>query len=277
MKRERPDRLNFKPGDFESPAEQFNSVELKYDGHYCVLELIGTEWTIWTHTGNRRREGSLDVCVSRTLLHGEFLFGTEWAKDRPDLYGQFAIFQAEMIDGEDVSDESNAYGRRLIKQFLDEHQRCKFLGKTPFLVQQFAVSEAEYLWDEFVIGQKFEGLIFKNSDRPWHSPMGRMKAETDMDYVCVGFDHSTSNTYAGWGVKSINGGLFVDGELKLVCRVPGLTNELRKEFYDHPDKYIGRVFEAQGKKLSKKGALRHPNFIRWRDDKSKEECTWPRK
>ena len=75
----------------------------------------------------------------------------------------------------------------------------------------------------------------------------------------------------------MNGGLFVRGELVHICKVGGLTAEQREEFYDNPKDYIGKVFEASGKKITKKGALRHPNFIRFRGDKIPGDCVQPTK
>lgn len=54
----------------------------------------------------------------------------------------------------------------------------------------------------------------------------------------------------------------------------GLTDELREAFRDRPEDFIGKVCEIGCmEKDSKEYTLRHPYFIRFRDDKTAEECT----
>ena len=142
------------------------------------------------------------------------------------------------------------------------------------MVDQLPIEKAPELWK---MAKPFEGLVFKNSQALWGSAFGRMKRDAQMDYVCMGFESSDSDRHAGWGVASILGGLHdADGVLRQACKVSGLTDDQRRAFYDYPTGYVGRVFTAEGKAVTKTGALRHPNFVRWRDDKAPIECRWPR-
>ena len=62
------------------------------------------------------------------------------------------------------------------------------------------------------------------------------------------------------------GGAYRDGKLTRMCKVSGMSDRLRIDTWQRPDKYIGRVFEAEGAQLFESGALRHPRFKRWRTD-----------
>lgn len=54
----------------------------------------------------------------------------------------------------------------------------------------------------------------------------------------------------------------------------GLTDEIRKDAAENPDKYIGKVIEVRCMSADKENeTLRHPVFINFRDDKCENECT----
>lgn len=270
----RPKAVNFDPGEYPDPS-QFDKVELKFDGWMGILVFHGSEWKLWSRTGMLKKQGTLSGSVSLTVLYGEFIYGTEWAKDRPHLYERVALFGAEYIDGTNFSKFSNSDVRWGLSEYITKmYSMPDEIFQRLFLVDQFPVQDAPQVWEEMVILQDYEGLIFKNSKQSWEQGFGRMKRRVTVDYVFLGIEESDSDTYRGWGAAAIVGGLYVDGELTRVCKVSGLTNELRKDLFDNRDKYVGRVFEAQGKKLSKRGALRHPDFLRWRDDKRAEDCIW---
>jgi ATP-dependent DNA ligase len=271
MNVERPSYKTYKPEEF--PLDEYDSCELKLDGWFCCLVLDGNSWELYSRSSRLIDEGELPTSVGRSVMYGEFLYGTEWSKDRPTMYNKIFLFDAEMLDGESLSEVPSEGVRVLIEDFISNCDLSRIRSGVEF-VQRYEMAEAPRLWEEKVLKEKYEGLVFKNSWACWGDGFGRMKAAASMDYVCIGFEESDSDSYQGWGVRSIIGGLYKKGELVRVCKVSGLTNDWRKEFYDNPDKYIGRVFEAVGKKISKKGALRHPDFARWRDDKRAEECVW---
>ncbi len=275
---QRPPFINFDPGDYPLESE-FDSVEVKQDGWGTCIVSENDRWDLFSATGRNLDSGELES-FGRTVLYGEYLFGTQFAKSQPDSYKRIAVFDTSIIYGTDFRCETLSTRRAAIGLFLeslDEELRQKL-----FLVEQFPVSSALFIWERSVTQLGYEGLIFKNSNSLWGDPVGRMKKLETMDYVCMGFEDSESDTYEGIGVKSVNGGLYVDGELVRVCRAGGLTSELREEFYNNPDGYIGKVFEASGKKLFKSGALRHPNFGSernpggWRDDKDPKSCVLPK-
>lgn len=60
-----------------------------------------------------------------------------------------------------------------------------------------------------------------------------------------------------------------------VCTCSGFTEEIRQEFSESQDCYIGATIEVKAQEVFKKtGKLRHPRFLRCRPDKSPEECIW---
>jgi len=275
MKLERPKFHNYPPGEFPTVGDKapyFDTVELKYDGWWGQLLLEGQRWNLFSRTGQLKKQGTLTRPVERTLIHGEYCYGTEWAKDHPEYYDQLAVYGAEMLDGRDVREVEHADVRRMVDSFL-VRLREQTIVSGVFLVNRWPISAAREVWEQ---NTEFEGLVFKNSRDVWGSPYGRMKRDATIEYICLGFEESESDRHAGWGVASVIGGLIMKGTDTAfrACKVSGLDDKWRAEFFQHPDKYVGKVFEAEGKKVTKTGALRHPNFVRWRPDKQAADCVW---
>jgi hypothetical protein len=51
-----------------------------------------------------------------------------------------------------------------------------------------------------------------------------------------------------------------------------MSEEERKDMFNWPIDYKGKVMTASGKAVFKSGALRHPNFIRMHPDKDPKDC-----
>jgi hypothetical protein len=221
-----------------------------------------------------KKSGMLKTPIERTLLHGEFIYGTEWSKDNPSMYNKIAIYGAEWIKGHSFHEVPQGDVRDVVSKLIERQLSGEKIQNGLFMAQQFPMTSARHVWETYGI---YEGLVFKDSRAPWGAPFGRMKRDVTMEYVCMGFESSDSERHRGWGVASVLGGLFYNGKTLLTqaCKVGGLNDAQRADFHRYPDRFIGKVFEASGKKLSKRGALRHPNFVCWRFDKTPEECKWP--
>ena len=99
MKLDRPKFHNFEPGEFPPPGGMFDVVELKYDGWWGQLELEGFEWRLYSRTGQLKKHGKLREERRYSVLHGEYIFGTEWATEHPEYYDWLAVHGAEYVDG----------------------------------------------------------------------------------------------------------------------------------------------------------------------------------
>lgn len=64
-------------------------------------------------------------------------------------------------------------------------------------------------------------------------------------------------------------------EVLVVGECSGITDSEREYITEHQDELIGKVIEVKANELFKDtGKMRHPRFLRFREDKSVEECTW---
>ena len=70
-------------------------------------------------------------------------------------------------------------------------------------------------------------------------------------------------------------GLYKDGKLIEVGKVAsGLTDAIREDMAINPENYLNHVIECEAMSTTKDGALRHPVFIKVREDKNPEDCKY---
>ena len=104
-----------------------------------------------------------------------------------------------------------------------------------------------------------EGWVLKDCDK-WY----KVKPTPTVDCVVTGIVDGAGK-YSGQV-----GALRVSVEGQEIARVSGMTDAARAEMGQHT---LGRVCEVAYQYVGSQGRLRHPRFIRWRDDKRQEECT----
>lgn len=240
-------------------------VQRKFDGFWTMSIFENGKHTVVSSGSAVRKEASFFMPdLGKTIILGEWMYGTTWGKKyHKDTGIEFIFFDMVMYDGEDITQEPYKYRLECCREFIENHGHpgfdwARMLHKSADLQKSFSGNKA------------FEGVVWRSSDGAFSSQVFRTKTNFTMDYVCMGFTPG-GGKYASQ-VGSVIGGLYIDGVVTAVCKVGGLSEAHRKEFTDHPTKYINRVFEAKGKKLFKSGALRHPGFLRWREDKMAKEC-----
>lgn len=125
---------------------------------------------------------------------------------------------------------------------------------------------------EYAMGQGAEGAMLK---RDQLDPGYKLKPRLTVDCVVTGFK---------WGrgeFDKLVGALLVgvwedDGEggtIKEVASCSGMTMDERVKMTEQRDSLVGRVCEVEYQYVGSGGRLRHPGFVRWRDDKPADQCT----
>ena len=127
---------------------------------------------------------------------------------------------------------------------------------------------------EELIAEGAEGVMLKRRDsmyqegvRSWDWLKHKMTHTVDVVIVDMGaLPTAEDRIAAGW--KGLRYGYWKDGELTVAgaLGVTGPPEELAQ--------HIGKVAEVKSYGLGKTGAIRHPQLLRYRDDKSPEECTF---
>jgi ATP-dependent DNA ligase len=249
--------IDLEPG--ETPSG-FDLVELKYDGMWASAAFASGECVIRSRNDQIKARLPVDPKLGVFTLIGEYMRGTPWSRDTGRT-GRFYAFDMVRFDNATLRDRRRTMEQLFTHELMPEWMR---------LVEQYPAREWKRLWSEQVKSGQFEGLVFKQSDQPYGEPWGRMKARVTADFVCMGVNRGSGRLVNTAG--SIQGGLYVEGRLQRILNVAGFTDEERDELWTHPEGFVGRVFEVCGNARFESGALRHPRFLRWREDKLPREC-----
>ncbi len=118
-----------------------------------------------------------------------------------------------------------------------------------------------------------EGFILKEVKR--HHVWWKFKREQTADLIVTGVK-AGDGKYLGL-IGALKCSVYDDaGELREVASVSGMTDDEREEItslYDGATgAVIGRVVEVRYQQVAQRGRLRHPRFLRFRDDKNSSEC-----
>lgn len=79
----------------------------------------------------------------------------------------------------------------------------------------------------------------------------------------------TKNWFNGWA-GSLRLGVMKDGKETEIGSISGITDEIKQNWKD----YVGHVCTITAMEVMDTGGIRHPKFCNWRDDITKEDCTW---
>tara|TARA_R100000656_G_scaffold53769_2_gene42458 strand:- start:59 stop:889 length:831 start_codon:yes stop_codon:yes gene_type:complete len=255
------------------PEKLYDIVEPKMDGIWGVYIQNEEGWEIWSRTGVKKAEGtdcsSIGAPRDKIILLGEFMFGSNWAYER-DLDREFFAFDILRYGDEELYDKPLTVRREILEEVL----RWNMLPPFVRIIDQYPITEIDKVWDELVEKKNYEGLVLKRNDGIYGDKWGRIKHRTSIDYVCMGIEEGRGRLEGMVG--GILGGLFNDDkECVIVCKVGGgLKDDERKDLWENREQLIGSVFTAGGYKVYKSGAIRHPQFMGFRDDKQTGECTF---
>lgn len=111
---------------------------------------------------------------------------------------------------------------------------------------------------------KYEGAMVKNLQVPWYAGRSwhwmKLKEEITVDVTVTGMKEGKGK-YVG-----MCGSLLCDYKGTQI-RVGGMDDELRKKWFNKPKSIIGKTVEVEAQEETDAGSLRHPRFVRIRDDK----------
>lgn len=177
------------------------------------------------------------------------------------------------------------------------------MGLNAFMVRRADGSDKKALY-EAILSEGGEGVVLKNVDAPYiptesryHRMWVKMKrtASETLGDTIDGFVSGYLPGKQGTGFENLVGALIIsvylnkeDGtqEQKEIAHVPNLTLEQRKEMTElkhngdeaRPmlkQEYYGRVVEVDGQWFSARNKrLMHAKLVRFRTDKSPEQCTF---
>lgn len=84
----------------------------------------------------------------------------------------------------------------------------------------------------------------------------------------------SKNYYYGWP-SAIECGVYDRyGKIHTVCAVSGLTDSVKQDIVENPEKYKRRAMTLTGMEFTDDYSIRHPRLLGFRDDISDKDCTW---
>lgn len=226
---------------------------------------------------------------------------------RQEMYGklQFRVFDIPMLNGQDLT-KLPLYQR---KEILRHVMKCfdvppvvnTYISMVPWVSCGDPVMLEQMFAD--VLASGGEGLILKNLDSIYctdgkrkKNSWAKLKKSLTVDVVIMDAmppdrmyqGKYESNYYEngvpvtkfwanGW-IGAITYGAYVDGVLRPIGQVSGMNEDIRKMLSDGKHglnkAHYGRVIEVYAMEILPSGVLRHPVFMRFRDDKSSTQCIW---
>jgi len=199
------------------------------------------------------------ACIVQMLPPCSSLDGELWVPGRPASYVKtalkerdpklkFSVFAVPYYDQICQTQQSLVWA----------HDICLNIG-LPFI--EFFDETPE------VLGPDDEGWVFKdyNYERWW-----KWKPVRTLDAIVVGFKEGNGK-FLGTVGALIVAVETMHGDLVEIASVGGMTDAVRWEIDEDAD--LGRIVEVKYQYVGAKGRLRHPRFVRWRDDKAPGRCT----
>lgn len=157
------------------------------------------------------------------------------------------------------------------KELLANEIQTMFTSGFVKLVEPVLANSHEEVISEYqkVRDKGGEGIIVKPLDGNYECKRSfswlKIKDCQTADVVINGFEEGTGKN------KSKLGALIVDFNGTDVSVGGGLTDLQRETIWDNKDQYINRLIEVEFHEVTPDGSLRHPRFIKMRDDKPFED------
>lgn len=256
-------------GQVKEELQNLNYVcQLKYDGIWAQVVIENNVATVYSKTHKKKDSFPCPLDLRRTVIIAEYMYGSQWSQ-REGRAGRLYCFDCVMLDGMDIS--ALSYETR-IREFLKPSfwmlDSCKFVG-----INSYSLGNAFAVWDNIALQKTldFEGLVFRSTEGGWDDTIFKLKREVEDDYVIMGFTPGKNKHEGRLGALLV--GQYDNGILVQVMAVGGgLSDAVRAGVWDHSSQFLGQVCTVVGKARFDSGALRHPNFVRFRYDKLPTEC-----
>lgn len=275
-------------------------VQRKYDGERMLVHFNGNE-TYCTSRRCSKKTGQYmenqdkianlpHLNLGYTVIDCEF-YGDTWSDAVGILHSlpdralklqevtsiHFAVFDCLFFDGVDVRDQPYEVRLSYVYQILDilrdTFHDCRF-----HFVDQWKVDNIDRVYDiaKDIWSAGGEGVVMKPLGLGYYDKgmMLKIKRFETLDVVVCGYQEGRGK------YKDVVGALYVgyynpeDETITKISKVNCGTDEDRKTWKKWFDEgtAVGKVIEVKCQEITDK-SLRHPVYMRLRDDKAKEMCT----
>jgi len=266
-------------------------AEIKYDGIYCTCWWDSEgKVHLFSKTGKEKTNAQLQSLISYlegwglkdTALLGELAFGSQRGTQYYKAHGVHKIDFFDIIysGGEYLGDYVLVQRKMMLNLLVIKSLKKKRSSKYYTLSDHVSIHDQQELQNyyDYVISSGEEGIMLKKANSTFtlgkgNSDFYKVKKLVEMDYVITGFEETNSSDYYERGfIGSVLGSIYIDGELKQVCKIGSMNDDWRYEFGTNGKAYINQVMTCVGYEVFKSGALRHPFFKGLHPDKTADMC-----
>ena len=280
-------------------------MEPKFDGWRAIASTIGAV-RLETRTGNQITQvpyiasAVAETIPPQTIIDGELVDlrsgerqwnrtqtilsttrgGYEHGPSDEDPPLTYVIFDVLQIAGEDLRQ----------RPLLQRKQRLVELlaGIAPDgVLMQSPIHEATEEGLAALLADGFEGVVVKDVNSAYvcggrRHGWYKIKPEEEIEALCTGtYPAEPGSKYAPlvdgeprpWAVGGIRFQVEHDDGRIYEGRAAGMNDQLRRELHEKPECFEGRVVELIHWGIQDRGALRHPNFKRFRSPAEKPAAT----
>lgn len=279
----RPPIKNFTPGG----GHRWNFTQVKRDGHYLRVELGPDPGRVMCWT--KQPTDVTRQVVAKASCH-DILQPVRWHESR-GLYEVYTVVGELFYPGKPASYVKSGLARGEEPRFeafailrcpqaspsesalwdIDKvNGTLHYLGfaTTPAIKFGFEDPLSFYYWHRDNTPEGAEGLVYKQSNLfGW----AKWKPMRTVDCVITGYTPGEGK-YADQ-IGSILVSLNVDGQYVEIAAVSGMTDTQRQYITGYQAALLGEVVEVSYQLVGSQGRLRHPQFVRFREDKRPDECT----
>jgi bifunctional non-homologous end joining protein LigD len=276
-------------------------MEPKYDGWRALSGLLDGV-VMWTREGNHITQVPYIARMlaarfpAGTILDGEIVdlhsvrqwnrtqsilattkggFQHEPIPDDPPL--SYVLFDMLCLGGEDLCAKPLKYRRAMLEEHLTRGEQTNGVLR---LAPTQSPSEVEL---SALLKQSYEGVVVKRVDSTYRygarsRAWGKIKPSAAIEAICTGvYDPEPGSKYAPikkgcpepWAVGGICFRVeHEDGRVNN-GRAAGMNDKLRRELFEHPEKFTGLIVELAHWGIGEEGALRHPAVKRFRSNRDK--------
>jgi ATP-dependent DNA ligase len=188
-----------------------------------------------------------------------------------DTLAKLYIFDLLSLNGDKITNCSLS-GRLVELSKIASQLEGEYTKIVPYVTG--TVAKRQLLDDAMSTGR--EGIMLKNLNAVYEEG-GRpsknwYKAKKSIKVDCVGMGFTKGQGKYNNQIGAFIFGQYIGGVLTEIGQTSGMTDAIRRDMTDNPDKYIGHAVVIKGMERLKSNAIRHPQFDKMHDDKLPEDC-----
>lgn len=258
-------RQNYIDSTVDEIARKCEFFQLKYDGIWGLVVVEQEEVKIYSRTLNIKHTFPRDPwLMPNSVFVGEYMFGSQWAQES-SRKGKVFLFDCLMLNSVDISKMTYLQRYKLLRQNINGED------KIFSFVQSYPISALKDTWAHLEKTNEYEGVVGRNWNDSYSDSLLRAKLAVEDEYFITGFTEGLGRLKGTLG--SIEVSQFVNGVSSPVMQVGGgFSDGQRALIWSDRSKYLFSVVKIRGKKRFASGALRHPNFVAFCEDKQPNQC-----